>query len=62
MKSDKELLEEGETGRRLIQLGYRRVRCESCQGSGVYLLPDSRGERDCLPCDGRGFIWEAPIY
>lgn len=56
MKSDKELADELDAQDRLTARGYKRVPCEPCRGTG------QRGpDINCWHCEGKGYIWQAPI-
>ena len=53
--SDKELADKLDAQDRLIARGYTKVTCEKCKGLGQF------GSIECWRCEGRGYIWQAPI-
>lgn len=59
MKSDKELADELDAQKRLREHGYTEKRCTSCDGTGVRVW--GRGPQTCYTCNGKGWVWEAPL-
>lgn len=53
MKTDKQLADEIEARKILEKMGYRKIKCKSCNGGNVLAY--------CFLCEGKGYRWEAPL-
>lgn len=57
--TDKELADALDARDRLIARGYKRVKCDRCNGTGLF--EDFRGKEHICPfCNSSGEVWQAP--
>lgn len=59
--NDKELADQLDAQGRLRNRGYKRVKCDKCQGVGSVLHPIWTILVDCGACQGKGYHWQAPL-
>lgn len=60
MPKDKELADQLDAEDRLRNRGYEKVTCPRC-GGGYGGVGQIQPDIICWKCEGKGYLWEAPI-